>query len=1049
VAVAVALAYTLTGLLALQLAIPPGLASPVYPAAGIALAAGLVFGWPGVAGAALGGFLVNASLALYGGSQGTAIFAVPAVVAAGVALQAAWAVALVRRFVSQPLALTEPRDIVRFGVLGAPVACIVSASVGSAALWAAGTVSTEQLPVHLLIWWIGDTLGVLIGAPVALTLIGQPRASWAPRWRTVALPLLAATGLLVAATVTVGRWDQDRLQATFLRDATALTGEVEARLSQPLHALQSVHGVHLAGAELDDATLAAATRWWLGQPMAPQAIGASFRVPRPDIAAFEARARAEGLPDFRVFDRQRSAAADASEDAVVLRLIEPRAGNTRALGVNALSIPAARAAILQARRSGQPVASAGFKLTQSSADEIGIVIYQALYRGAAGTQAEREAAFHGVVFVTLSAERTFSEIQPPTTGTRLAWCLVDRDPAAALKRLAGPAGCESLDGSPFESRRQLAYAGRDWELRVTADARTLPGLRASNAWPFAVVGLLGAALLGALLLMVTGRTRRIQEAVDARTAELQHEMTVRRAADEALRDSEARLRSVFDHVPIGVTFLDRQGYIVESNPRLCEMLGWSAQELRTLTLDDISHADEARENRRQLHALLGGESPLIDRELRMQRADGQAFWARLRLTVMRDSQGQALRLAGVLEDITERLRLEQVERERDRAESVNRTKNEFVSRMSHELRTPLNAMIGFAQLLGMAREPALPPPQREWAAQIQRAGWHLLEMINDTLDLARIDSGLVALALQPVDIEPLLAHGVSMVSAAAAARGVTIEVTVADDARMVIADATRLTQVLTNLLSNALKYNHPDGSVSVETRAASGGGETWIEIAVHDSGIGMTEEQLGALFEPYNRLGRENSGIEGTGIGLVISRRLAELMGGSLTAASRAGVGSTFTLRMPAAGPQPSPPPALLPTDVPLAYHHRRVHYIEDNETNVEVMRGILAQRPQVVLTVSTLGLDGLEAVRRERPDLILLDMQLPDISGLELLRHLKQDLQYGDIPVVVVSADATPLHMEQALTLGAVHYVTKPVVVADFLAKLDSLLDAIDTHWG
>jgi PAS domain S-box-containing protein len=479
------------------------------------------------------------------------------------------------------------------------------------------------------------------------------------------------------------------------------------------------------------------------------------------------------------------------------------------------------------------------------------------------------------------------------------------------------------------------------------------------------------------------------------------------------------------------------------------MLGWSAEDLRKLTLDDISHADEAAENRRQLKALLGGEMPQMDRELRMQRADGEVFWARARLTVMRDAQGQALRLAGVLEDITEHLQLEKAERERDRAESANRTKNEFVSRMSHELRTPLNAMIGFAQLLGMAREPALAPAQREWAAQIQRAGWHLLEMINDTLDLARIDSGLVALTLRPVDLEPLLAHGVSMVSSAATARGVTIDVNIADEARMAVADATRLTQVLTNLLSNAVKYNQTGGSVTVEARGVSGRGDTWVEVAVHDSGIGMSHEQLGALFEPYNRLGRESSGIEGTGIGLVISRRLAELMGGTLTVTSRAGVGSTFTLRLPAAGPLPLPAPATLSTDVPLAYHHRRVHYIEDNETNVEVMRGILAQRPQVVLTVSALGLDGLDAVRRERPDLILLDMQLPDISGLELLRHLKQDDRHGDIPVVVVSADATPAHIEQALTLGAAHYVTKPVAVADFLALLDRTLDAIDTHWG
>jgi PAS domain S-box-containing protein len=1049
-AAGVALAYAVTGLLALNLAIPPGYASPIYPAAGIALVAVLVFGRPGLAGTALGAFLVNLTLGLARGPLDLAAVAVPASIGAGAALQAALAAALVRRFVSQPLTLTEPRDIVRFGVLGAALACTVSAGVGSAVLWLAGTVGSGQVASHVLIWWIGDTLGVLIGAPVALTLIGRPRAAWASRRRTVALPVLAAAGLLVAAAVAVGRWDEDRLRATFLRDATALTGEVEARLSNPLHALQAVHGLHLAGVELDAAALGQATQWWLAQPLAPQAIGASFRVPRADIAAFEARAQAGGLPQFRVFERQPSAVADANEDAVVLRLIEPRAGNDKALGVNALSIPAARAAILQAARSGQPVASAGFRLTQASGDETGVVIYQALYRGAAGTDAEREAAFVGVVFVTLSADRTFSALLQ-TPGSTLAWCLVDRDPAAAVKRLAGTAECESQAGSPFETRRQIAYAGRDWELRVSAGRNGMPGLRESNAWPLAVAGLLGAALLGALLLLVTGRTRRIEEAVAERTAELQHEVAVRRAADAALRDSEARLRSIFEHVPIGVAFIDPRGYIVQSNPRLCEMLGWSADELRKLTVDDISHADETRDNRRQMKAMLNGERSQIDREMRMQRANGEVFWARARLTVMRDAQGQALRLAGLLEDITEHLRLAQVERERDRAEDANRTKNEFVSRMSHELRTPLNAMIGFAQLLGMARDPALAPAQREWVSQIQRAGWHLLEMINDTLDLARIDSGLVTLTLRPIDLEPLLANAVSMVSSAAAAQRVTIGVSADDEARTVFADATRLTQVLTNLLSNAVKYNRPGGTVTVTVtvQGAAGDGDAWVEVSVRDSGLGMTGEQLGALFEPYNRLGRESSGIEGTGIGLVISRRLAELMGGTLTAQSSAGVGSTFTLRLPAAGPLRLPEVALPSTDVPLAYHHRRVHYIEDNETNVEVMRGILAQRPQIVLSVSALGLDGLDAVRRQRPDLILLDMQLPDISGLELLRHLKQDDEHGDIPVVVVSADATPAHIEQALTLGAARYVTKPVAVADFLAVLDTLLDAIDTRWG
>jgi CheY-like chemotaxis protein len=223
-----------------------------------------------------------------------------------------------------------------------------------------------------------------------------------------------------------------------------------------------------------------------------------------------------------------------------------------------------------------------------------------------------------------------------------------------------------------------------------------------------------------------------------------------------------------------------------------------------------------------------------------------------------------------------------------------------------------------------------------------------------------------------------------------------------------------------------------------------------IEIVVSDTGLGMTRAQMDELFQPYNRLGRERTAVEGTGIGLVISRRLAELMGGSLRAQSVAGEGSNFILTLPRA-PQADgglTTESELPTE-PASYRRRQVHYIEDNETNIEVMRGMLLRRPQVNLSVSMNGLDGLAAVRLRRPSLILLDMHLPDIDGLELLRHLKDDDDLGSIPVVVVSADATAAHIEAALTAGAAHYITKPVNLASFLAILDELLDDMDTHFG
>ncbi len=553
-------------------------------------------------------------------------------------------------------------------------------------------------------------------------------------------------------------------------------------------------------------------------------------------------------------------------------------------------------------------------------------------------------------------------------------------------------------------------------------------------------------MLGALLLTVTGRARRIELAVDERTAALRREVHERSHAEQALRESEARLRSILDNVPIGVMFIDTAGRVVEINPRLAEMLGRPPQWLLHASLDEISHPDEKAENQRQVTALLNGEVAISRRQMRLLRADGAQLWVRTHLTVLRDAEGGGppTRLAGVVEDITEHLRLEESERALDRAEAASRAKSDFVSRMSHELRTPLNAMIGFAQLLSLDRDPALAPHQRDWTGQIQRAGWHLLEMINDTLDLARIESGAVQLSMKTLDLPSLVSASVALVATAAAQRQVQVGTELAPEAATVAGDETRVKQVLTNLLSNAVKYNREGGSVVVTTRRS---GDT-VEVSVRDTGLGMTPEQVAALFQPYNRLGRENSAIEGTGIGLVISRRLAELMGGALEVSSSAGQGSVFTLRLRDAGSEGG---AALPPEETRKkpYHRRLVHYVEDNETNVEVMRGILLQRPQVRLEVSTIGLDGLSAIRRERPDLILLDMQLPDISGLELLRHIKQDDEVAGIPVIVVSADATTARMQEALTLGAAHYVTKPVDIQRFLKTLDETLEAMETRWG
>jgi signal transduction histidine kinase/ActR/RegA family two-component response regulator len=416
-------------------------------------------------------------------------------------------------------------------------------------------------------------------------------------------------------------------------------------------------------------------------------------------------------------------------------------------------------------------------------------------------------------------------------------------------------------------------------------------------------------------------------------------------------------------------------------------------------------------------------------------------------SLLRDDDGAPRRVLSVVEDISEHLRLQEAERAREVAEAANRAKSDFLSRMSHELRTPLNAMLGFAQLLELDQRHPLAPAQRPWVSQIQQAGWHLLEMINDVLDLSRVESGNLLLQIAPLDLSELLNASLAMVAADAQERDITISVDLGSGSASALGDATRVKQILTNLLSNAVKYNSDGGRIHVASRVRT---PDAVEIAVTDTGMGMTAVQLANLFQPFNRLGRERSTQQGTGIGLVISQRLAELMGGSLRALSTEGEGSSFILALPlVVDPDTvrSDLDQLPPAEAP--YHRRSVHYVEDNETNVEVMRGILAQRPQIEMKVSINGLDGLAAIRAELPDLILLDMHLPDIDGLELLRHLKADPATAHIPVVVVSADALAKETQEALEAGADRYLTKPVSVSELLAVVDGLLGAVSTRFG
>ena len=518
--------------------------------------------------------------------------------------------------------------------------------------------------------------------------------------------------------------------------------------------------------------------------------------------------------------------------------------------------------------------------------------------------------------------------------------------------------------------------------------------------------------------------------------------------DQRLRDQQFYTRSLIESNIDAIMTTDPLGIITDVNKQMEALTGCTRDELIGAPFKNYFTDPERAE---AAIKLVLSEKKVTNYELTARARDGKETVVSYNATTFYDRDRRLQGVFAAARDVTERKRFEQalqetnieLENAKSAAEKANLAKSDFLSSMSHELRSPLNAILGFAQLMESA-SPLPTDSQKESIAQILQAGWHLLKLINEILDLAVIESGRVSLSPESVSLAEIMSECQAMMEPQAQQRGISMTFPRFDHPFFVKADRTRLKQIVINLLSNAIKYNKEQGTVIVGCTVSAPGR---IRISVADTGAGLPPEKLAQLFQPFNRLGQEAGGVAGTGIGLVVTKRLAELMEGVLGVESTVGVGSVFwcdliSVAAPQLAVQRGEAEAVAEPQVPHDAPLRTLLYVEDNPANMKLVEQLIARCPDIRLVTAVDGTLGIDLARATQPQVILMDINLPGISGIEALKILREDPATAHIPVVALSANAMPRDIAKGLKLGFFRYITKPIKVKEFMDTLNAALE-------
>lgn len=866
-----AFAYLLAGRLALLLAIPPGFATAIFPPLGISLAAVLLWGNPMLLGVFLGSVLLNTSMAISGG----AAFSLPVIiVAAQIAIGsclATWVGAsLIKKFIGFPNELLDEWSIFLFFVLGGPVASIISATIGVTTLCLNGIIQFSQVIYSWVTWWTGDTIGVLIAAPLVLILFAQPSQLWRSRFKTVGVPLLVSCALIVGIFISASHSDQQKIERAHQENAKEIAESLFSNFSRHIDALTPLKGLFIASDLVNAEDFRLFTAGLLeGGEAGITALSWNQQLWQAERKDFERQLVAEGFQNFFIFDRDGSDDLKPSlehERYVVVTYIEPYAKNSHAQGFNIASESIRNQALNFAYRTGRPAMTAPLEAIQGNSDDLSYLIFMPVYKtlDVPKTPKMREQLLRGYVTSMVRVSRLLDVIHKKFSKADFIINLDDVTETERPINLYRDTTVVSAISQSYLWSTTQNIAGRDLRLSIIPTGKYIDKHISSQSWYVLAGGLLFCSLLGGFLLLVTGRTQYISSLVERRTLELE---------------------SILDEAVEAIIIINDAGYIERANPAACRLFKTDEDNLLGSNSEFIIPI---------LHDLLftPGQEYI--------RTGNRTIWKALEtLGVCNNGTKVPIEIGVSKVELPDRLIYTCLIHDIAARKKVDKLKNEFVSTVSHELRTPLTSISGALGLLVGGAIPHIPVKAIDLLVIAKTNAERLGRLVNDILDIEKLEFGKLQLDITDCDANDLLRQAIDQNAGYAVKYGVRLVLdnkAVAQKKIIVLVDVDRFLQVMSNLISNAVKFSHMDGVVTVSAKITGSD----ITFYVEDFGTGIPEEFRTKIFQKFAQADSSDTRKrDGTGLGLNISRIIVERMGGTISYTTALDKGSVFFFSIP------------------------------------------------------------------------------------------------------------------------------------------------------